>query len=359
MTRIIIVPLEPLSERYTEQWYRRFPPTFALAGYDVVQIDGVPLLNDEIKVGAFLDINSTTHYKWSQLQQISKMFHEGQVADGTIFFFADIEFWGIEAIRLLADMNGIKIKMTGFLHAGSYTNEDAFAIAAPYQRYTEVGWVAAMDKVFVGSEYHKTAFISRRLAPLNAYQLVDSIKVTKNPVFLDEYPYFGHVPKQKRILLTNRFDREKRPGETLRLFAELKASHPEWQFIICTGRPTLRGHPDDVALAETLNAEGVIQIKAGLTKNQYHSELAEAYMMVSHSIEENYGYCLAEAIIYDCIPLVRDGLSHNEFVGPEYRFTTNDYARAVHWMDKFGQPLPSIHFDDQGMQNILNEIETL
>src|ERR1700693_725536 len=119
MTDLIVIPLEPISERYTEQWYRRLPPAFINAGFNVKVIDGLTLLDNEIKVGAFLDINSTTHYKWSQLQAISKMFHNSEIKDNTVFFFSDIEFWGIEAIRLLADMNNVKIKLTGFLHAGS------------------------------------------------------------------------------------------------------------------------------------------------------------------------------------------------------------------------------------------------
>ena len=148
MTRpLIYIPIEPITERYTEQWYRCLPPQFKAAGFDVTVVDGTPLLNNEIKVGTFLDINSTTHYKWSQLMRISRLFQTGQIADGSVFFFGDIEFWGLEAVRLLADMNGVKVKLTGFLHAASYTFEDVFEVAAPYQQYTEVGWIAALDEV--------------------------------------------------------------------------------------------------------------------------------------------------------------------------------------------------------------------
>ena len=95
MTRpLIYIPIEPITERYTEQWYRCLPPQFKAAGFDVTVVDGTPLLNNEIKVGTFLDINSTTHYKWSQLMQISRLFQTGQIADGSVFFFGDIEFWG-------------------------------------------------------------------------------------------------------------------------------------------------------------------------------------------------------------------------------------------------------------------------
>ena len=73
MKQLIVVPIEPLTERYSEQWYRKFPEAFNAEGYNVVTIDGQPLLENEIKVGAFLDINSTVHYKMSQLQTIAKL----------------------------------------------------------------------------------------------------------------------------------------------------------------------------------------------------------------------------------------------------------------------------------------------
>src|SRR5271154_5940689 len=165
MTTIYLVPIEPLTERYSESWYRNMPIAFEKAGFNVVVIDGEPLPNDEIKVGTFLDISSTCHYKSTQLQAISKLFHNKKVENGSVFFFADIEFWGIEQVRLLADMNNVQVFLTGFLHAASYTIGDAFEIAAPYQQFTEIGWVAALDKVFVGSEYHKDAFYERRLIP--------------------------------------------------------------------------------------------------------------------------------------------------------------------------------------------------
>ena len=316
MTRpLIYIPIEPITERYTEQWYRCLPPQFKAAGFDVTVVDGTPLLNNEIKVGTFLDINSTTHYKWSQLMQISRLFETGQIADGSVFFFGDIEFWGLEAVRLLADMNGVKVKLTGFLHAASYTFEDAFEVAAPYQQYTEVGWIAALDEVYVGSEYHKHAVVSRRLDPVGAGHLADRIHVTGNPLFMDEYHTFDYGSKQNLIVLTNRFDQEKRPGDTLDVFEAVKSRVPEWNFAICTSRPTLRSNdPSLEARARYLQNRGVLTIYEGLSKESYHFMLHQARVMVSHSIEEMYGYCIAEALVYGCAPFLLAGASHNEMV---------------------------------------------
>lgn len=376
---IIYIPVEPLTERYTEQWHRCFPQAFDAAGFNVQVIDGEPLLENEIRVGAFLDINSTVHYKMTQLQAVAKLFHLQQVPQGTIFFVGDIELWGLESIRLMAQMNKIDVKIVGFLHAASYTKEDAFAIADKYQRYTEIGWLAALDRVFVGSAYHKQTFMDHRLGEAERQLYADRIKVTKNPLFVDEYDKILGVTKQKKVLLTNRFDPEKRPGATLELFRRLKARYPDWEFVVTTSRPAFRGSNVDNAKLNQLVGDGIVEAKAGLTKAQYHRELASAYMVVSHSIEENYGYCVAEAIHYGCVPILRAGLSHSEFVSPAYLFCENDggtmymsralpksayafsnsFDAACHWIDRFKEGSPHISLDTSGMQNIINELKLL
>lgn len=311
---LIVVPIEPLAERYTAQWYKHLPVAFA-EHFNVTVIDGEPL-QDTIKVGTFLDINSTIHYKATQLRKIAALFDAGKVADGTRFFFGDIEFWGVESIRLMADMNRVNIKLVGFLHAASYTKGDAFEIAAPYQQYTEVGWISAFDTVFVGSDYHRNAVIERRLLPLGAESLRHRIVVSGNPLFAADYLTYG-VEKKKQVVLTNRFDAEKHPDLSLELFAEAKARHPDWSFVVTTGRTAFTSNDLNlVSLARQYEAAGVIEIRAGLTKDEYHRILAESLVMVSHSPEENFGYCIAEAALYDCQPLLRNCASHPDMVAP-------------------------------------------
>lgn len=359
--KLIYVPIEPLKERYTESWYRNFPILFSDAGYEVTVIDGTPL-EDEVKVGAFLDINSTIHYKATQIKELSRMFNEKIIEPNTIIFVADTEFWGLESIRLMSELNQVPIKLVSFLHAASYTYEDCFAVAAPYQQYTELGWIAACDLVFVGSHYHKNAVIERRLLGMNAIHLADRIAVTGNPIF-DDYPVYPEIQKTKKIVLTNRFDKEKRPNETLKLFKSVATEFPDWEFVVTTGRSTFRGS-EDTSLALRYQSEGWLKIKANLSKDEYHRELASAHVMVTHSIEENYGFCIAEAINYGCYPLMRWGRSHNEFVPKDgsgkYLFTDERSARSklLYFMQQFGTPSP-LMLDTQGGSRIIENIKGL
>lgn len=364
MHDLILVPIEPLEERYTAQWYKRMPSIFAPHFSSVRVIDGSPLTN-EVKVGTFLDINSTVHYKNSQLMKIAKMFAEGSIKANTRFFFGDIEFWGLESVRLMADMNQVPVVLTGFLHAASYTEGDAFAIAQKYQQYTEVGWYLALDYVFVGSPYSKQRFVTQRL--LKHGHSGSRIIPTGNPMFREDYQVFD-VQKKKQVLLTNRFDMEKRPDLTLDLFRKAKAKHPDWKFIVTTGRRKLTPNQDLLAMAYEAANEGILEIREGLTKTEYHKTLAESLVMVSHSPEESFGYCAAEAANYDCQPLLTDTASH-PFIVPNRRHLFNLYEdpngpisdsclAALECLME--NPEPTAHyvdrFFDQSMQQIINTL---
>lgn len=324
--RLFYVPIEPFPGRYTQSWYDNFPVAFRKFFPEVFIVDGTPLTT-EIRVGTFLDMSSTVHYKATQLQEIAKLFSNGQVQDGDVFFFGDIEYWGIESVRLMADMHGLKrVKLTGFLHAASYTIDDAFAIAAPYQQFTELGWVACMDKVFVGSHYHKRAFVERRLYPWNrtgVAALADKIKVTGNPLFASDYldstPASWSAPARTRtVLLPNRFDKEKGAMESLDVAQIVHNNDPSIRFVITTSHAKLRSNdPTALHRAFSMRDAGILDIEEGLTKSMYHSRLRSSYMMLSMSKEENFGYCIAEALLYGCKPLMQEGLSHVEFLDPQ------------------------------------------
>ena len=121
--KVFLLPIEPLESRYSAQWARWIPTAFSAAGYDGGVINGCPL-TDHIETGTFLDINSTLHYKATQLAGIAKMFYKKMINPGDIFFVSDLEFWGIESIRYLSVLNKIPVKIYGFLHAASYTKGD-------------------------------------------------------------------------------------------------------------------------------------------------------------------------------------------------------------------------------------------
>lgn len=338
MNTLYILPIEPLEERYTAEWYKHLPKIFEReTDYNVVQIDGTPTTTS-IETGTFLDINSTIHYKCGQMQFVSELFRQNKVKTGDVFFISDLEFWGIESLRMLSQINKVPIRIYGFLHAASYTVEDAFAVAAPYQKYTELGWLAAVDGVFVGTDYHRNAIIDRRIKPLisdegECRELSKKIIVTGNPIFLDAYTARlnpSRVERKNKIVITNRFDAEKRPDQSLMLALLVQNQLDDVEIVVTTSRPVFKSNQQWlVDLARMYENEGKITIKANLTKEQYHQELMSAKVMISNSIEENFGYCIVEAILHGCSPMLPYGLSHDELVGEDRRYLFKDNGEAV------------------------------
>lgn len=317
MTDLYIVPIEPLVERYTESWYRNLPKAFG-EDFNVKVIDGTPLASTVI-TGTFLDINSTIAYKSSQLQKIAQLFFEYKVKQNSVFFFSDVEFWGIESVRLMAQMNNVKIKIYGFMHAASHTIEDAFAIAAPYQKFTELGWFHACDKLFFGSEYSLNAFLERRIKVVTPNEYLNAKKKlvnVGNPLFADDYEKATKPKLGNQIIISNRFDIEKRPNISLDMAYILKKRRPDLNIVVTTSRPKFTSNKNWLLdKARGMEQDGIISIHSGLSKKEYHKFLADSSVMLSNSIEENFGYCVAEAMVYGTHPVVKRAFSHPELLG--------------------------------------------
>ena len=313
-----LLPLEPFESRYTGQWYREFPKEFEKQGFTVKIIDGVPL-TDKIDVGSWLPMNSTVNYKNTQVALMAQAFQNGLVKHGDIVFSYDLEHWGIEAIKMMAQVNKIRVGIFAFLHAASYTKEDLMEQLAPWQKYTELGWLSICDKVFVGSEYHKQAVIERRIKPLadkcDIERLSDKIVVTGNPLFRDSYHNFDNVVKKNQIITSNRFDYEKRPNISLDIAQIIKDKHPGWSIIVTTSNEKLKSNQQWLLdKARIMEKAGTISILENLSKEEYHRNLAESKVMLTNSIEENFGYCIVEALYYNTYPLAPRGLSHDELL---------------------------------------------
>lgn len=330
MRTVYLIPIEPLEERYSASWYKNIPSALHDAQYNVEVIEGDPL-TDVIETGSFLDMNSTVAYKSSQMRRIARKFYRNEVKPNSIFFVTDLEFWGIEAIRLLSQINKVPVQIVGFLHAASYTTEDAFSVAEPYQKYTELGWLAAADLVLVGSQYHKRAIIERRIEKYADKKdipvLSAKISCSGNPLFKSDYAEFPDIQKRKKLILSNRFDYEKRPNISLNIAYILKKRHPDLEIVITTSSRTLRSNaPWLVEYANRLEEDKILTIKDGLTKEEYHRELASSSLFITNSIEENFGYCLVEACIYDVAALAPDYCSHREILNSnlDLLFTSED-----------------------------------
>jgi glycosyltransferase involved in cell wall biosynthesis len=284
--RIINVPIEPLDERYTEQWSRWFPAEFARLGVPFVNVEGEPL-TQTLDRGVFLDAISTNHYKAVQLQKITQMFHRGEVLPTDVFLFHDFWFPGVEMLAYIRDTQGIHFKIAGWLHAGTYDPWDFLAQKglAYWGRELENSWFKIADFLFFNSFFHKELAYHTRVLDLDKAWAMGSIV----------YPEFVKPTLKENIcVFPHRLNAEKQPQVFDSVVDKLRPLFPEWQFIKTQ------------------------EIRRN--KQEYTDLLNKSKVAVSCALQETFGLSMVEATLCGCIPVVPNRLSYVELYDEAFRY---------------------------------------
>jgi len=338
--RIFRIPLEILPERYTEQWAQWFPNEMERCGFSYNEIPGEPL-SSKVETGKVLDASGTMHFKFSQMKRISEMFKKGMVKDKDAFFIDDIQFPGVWAIKYMAHMYGIKVFLFGYLHASSYTSEDFAEPMSPFMKSIEKSWIFTYDKIFVGTNYHKSSFIEKRFPAAYKRQAKKMLYVSGGPwnvwtvqMLTYKSPLFEQG-KRNRIIFSSRFDIEKRPNVFLKLadFMYNILGMKDIEFLITTSRNKLT---DDKNLLNMLdrayNKIPTLEVMMGIDKQSYYAHLSQSKLMVSTTIEENFGYCVVESLSLNTPVLVPNNYSHPEILG-DLVTAQNVMMYDIEWSD--------------------------
>lgn len=336
---LYILPLEPLEERYTIQWYRWFiAELLTRYGLHWKYIEGRKL-TESVEVGLVLDAVGTNYWKFTQMQAVCEAFRTGAVHDGDVFFTFDLWHPGLEAIPYMAQLMGIKVKVCGFLHAGSYSTLDFAQPMANWAKHFEAGWYAMCDKIFVGSYYHAHKFFSNRVGgfldaassriyalgnPFSSQEILASLDAQLVPV----------AQRDNIIVFPHRWDRGKRPELLIQIAADLWKRRKDFKVLITTGRKELTG--DDTTSAALLAQQSFsYEVKTGVSKNDFYNLLASAKIVLSTTIEENFGYSVMEAVALGCCPVVPNNCSHPEILQYVDGFMYSDPGRAVDLLNAY------------------------
>ncbi len=295
---IYYLPLEHIEARYTKAMDSIIVKELKRQKKDFKRIDG-KVLTGKIKVGAFLDANSTNHYKFTQLQEVTKLFAQGKIKDGDIFFVSDLWFPGIEAIPYMAYFGGIKVKIMGILHAGSFTETDYVANMKDWAKHIEKGWFNIADKIFVGSNQTKKELIEKGMVEHFGKIITTGIPIDTEEMYKLAKP-LDWEQKEDIVLFSGRLDDEKQPW----YFDELKTSGIK-----------------------------IKTLEQNLSKKEYYKLLARSKVMVSYALQENFGIAAIEAAAYGVNLVLPDRLSY-QYIYPE-RFLYSSLEQATEMVENF------------------------
>lgn len=285
MSKVYIVDIEAVDTRYTKQWKDHLPSQLIRYGMDVGVISGgnVP---QTATPGAFLNFAGTNHYKSQQMLTIANMIAEGKIKDGDYFLYTDAWNPTVIQLRYMAELLGIKIRIGGLWHAGSYDPHDFLGRLIgdkPWVRNAEKSMFACYDDNYFATQFHVDMFN-------RTYGLNDSVKIVGWPMeYLSEVmePY-DTVEKKNKIIFPHRLAPEKQ----LEIFKDLAASMPEYEWFVAQEHE--------------------------LTKDEYHKHMAESKIMFSANLQETLGIGAYEAALVGTYPMVPNRLSYKEMWDETY-----------------------------------------
>jgi glycosyltransferase involved in cell wall biosynthesis len=330
---LYVLPLEPLDERYTTQWRCWFARALRERGTLFKYIDGEKL-TETVESGLVLDACGTNYWKMTQAAKVCQLFHQREVSDGDKFFTMDLWHPGLEVIPYMAQLQGVRVEVYGFLHAGSYTRLDFAEPMASWAQHFERGWFSFCKKIFVASEYHANNFWMRRC---NSYFLdsVDpgQIVVTGNPIDTSEIlarcqPWVPASKRENIVVFPHRWDKEKQPDVFVQIMQLLWRCRQDFRVLITTGRKKF-ADPRGLLIGVSFPYE----IYENLSKYDYYLALAKAKVMVSCAVEEHFGYAFCESAVAGCAPVVPNAYSYPEILNGDTRFLYNNTLGAVSKVD--------------------------
>lgn len=309
---ILFVPIERLPERYSDQWYPWFMKAFAdLKAYGgPVQVVGDMSHQHGIESGEFLDVFGTMKFKSLQLLEIMDHLRAGFT--GTVFFM-DLWFPGLEMLAYVRDTLGLKFRVSGILHAGTYDPEDFLTRSGcgSWGNLLEQSWFEFVDTVFVSTPFHQ------RLLERNRAGLKGKIKRVRFPVFCDAERRAR--PKEDLVVFPHRLAPEKHPEIFQTVEWLFRQRNPHW--------PVTFVRSKDVCS----------------TKDAYYDLLARSKVVFSSATQETFGIAVQEGVNLGAWPVVPAAVCYPDVIGDDSRWGLyRDLKEAVEKIEvgllKSGRP---------------------
>jgi glycosyltransferase involved in cell wall biosynthesis len=289
MSKLIYIPLEHIDGRYTVHLDRDIENYLIASGRQYVKV--MPTTETPpLPKGMFLNAPFTSKFKSLQMAEIASMYERGEIQDSDQFFFSDLWFPGLEHLAYMNYFCKVKPRITGIIHAGSFTDTDFVRDLERWAKNFEDIIFDISDKVYVASEFIKNDILKKRI--IQEHKLVVS-GLPLDFAGLDRYS--GMSTKKDIVVFNGRLCDEKQPW----LFDEL-------------ARQVKQRLGDQIQFVKTQ--------EMNLDKDQYYSLLSSSKAVVSYALQENFGFGIAEATYLGCQPVLPDRLVYPELYPKEFLY---------------------------------------
>ena len=286
MKTLYIVPIEPIDQRYTKQWYENIPKLIGnriaekgSAPWEVVTIDGKQP-NMGTTTGAFLDFGVTNIYKASQVDHIAALFSHGLVKPGDKFLVTDAWNFVITAIRYMSDLMDIPVEIHGIWHAGAYDPTDilGYKMVKPWPHHQERAWFHACDWNYFATDFHREMFLRNLNIEVDGYYKAIRSGQPHDPI-IAQLTAYQDLNKTDVVMWPHRYNADKQPE-----------------------------------IAEDLKSDFnmLITQKLNLSKEEYYKTMGSAAAIFSCALHENLGISVMEATLAGAIPIVPERASYSE-----------------------------------------------
>ena len=293
MSRIIYVPLEHIDGRYTVHMDRDITNHFVANNMEFIKI--MPALEAApLPEGCFLNAAFTSKFKANQLMMIADLYEQDLIRDDDRFFFSDIWFPGIESIAYMNYFHKKNAKITGVIHAGSFTDTDFVRDMERWAKNFEDIIFDISETIYCASNFIRDDIIKKRMVDPNKF-VVGGL-----PVDYQDLNRYDITQKQQRVIFNGRLCDEKQPW----LFDKLEQKVRE-----TLGR-------DDIEFIKTQ--------ECNFSKEEYYKLMAESAVVVSYALQENFGFGIAEAAYLGCTPVLPNRLVYPELYDEKYLFNTHE-----------------------------------
>ena len=310
MNTIYIIPIEPIDQRYTRQWYDNIPKMLQKniaeqnLDYEVVTVYGAGI-EDKTSSGAFLDFGATNVYKASQTEQVSRWFSHGRIKAGDKFLITDAWNFIITPIKYMSDLLEIPVEIHSIWHAGAYDPSDilGYKMQKPWPSHVETSWFHSSDYNYYASESHRSMFLKNLNIP-EEYHHKAIRSGQPHELIVDSLTQYQSTDKQNTVMWPHRYNDDKQPEIAENLLNDF-----------------------DVVITQKMN----------LDKADYYAKMGTSKAIFSCALHENLGISVMEAVLTGAIPIVPDRCSYAEMYLPEFKYPsewTENYEHFIYHRDQ-------------------------